>query len=234
MSSSCNLTDYSPQGSSVHGISQARTLGWIAIASPPGDIPSQGSKRHLLRLLHWQADSFTTEPPGKPPWHIVGAPKTSVHWMSLALSSVCCLFHLFLSIPALPPSSAGLPEGREDWEPSPLCCWDGARPLWAKDFQTIKPPLVWLRFRDGAVKGPSPYPGCEHILRSPSRSPLRGTERCRGDEHYLLTSDKLMSTASEIQSVRFFKNISMIWIVLNPKLEIFASQSETKFNICLQ
>ena len=43
-----------------------------------------------------------------------------------------------------------------------------------------------------------------------------------------------MSTASEIQSVSFSKNISMILIVLNPKLEIFASHPETKFNICLQ
>ena len=27
----CNPTDYSPQGSSVHGILQAKILGWVAI-----------------------------------------------------------------------------------------------------------------------------------------------------------------------------------------------------------
>jgi len=30
--------DYSPSGSSVHGILQARILEWVAI-SPPGDLP---------------------------------------------------------------------------------------------------------------------------------------------------------------------------------------------------
>ena len=33
-------------GSSVHGILQARP--------PPDDLPTQGSKPHLLRLLHWR------------------------------------------------------------------------------------------------------------------------------------------------------------------------------------
>ena len=31
-----------------------------------GIFPTQGSNPHLLYPLHWQADSFTTEPPGKP------------------------------------------------------------------------------------------------------------------------------------------------------------------------
>ena len=35
----CNPMDYSPQGSSVHGISQARVLEWVAISSP-GDLPN--------------------------------------------------------------------------------------------------------------------------------------------------------------------------------------------------
>ena len=38
----CDLTDYSPPGSSVHGILQARILEWVAIpfsrvSSPPRD-----------------------------------------------------------------------------------------------------------------------------------------------------------------------------------------------------
>ena len=32
----------------------------------PGIFPTQGSNPRLWRLLHWQADSFTTEPSGKP------------------------------------------------------------------------------------------------------------------------------------------------------------------------
>ena len=31
-----------------------------------GIFPTQGSNLHLLHLLHWQADSFTAEPSGKP------------------------------------------------------------------------------------------------------------------------------------------------------------------------
>ena len=32
----CNPMDYSPLGSSVHGISQARMLEWVAISFPRG------------------------------------------------------------------------------------------------------------------------------------------------------------------------------------------------------
>ena len=36
----CNPMDYSPPDSSVHGISQARILEWVAIPTP-GDLPEQ-------------------------------------------------------------------------------------------------------------------------------------------------------------------------------------------------
>ena len=42
--------DYSPPGSSVHGILQARILEWIAIPFPR-DLPNQGSN---LGLLHYR------------------------------------------------------------------------------------------------------------------------------------------------------------------------------------
>ena len=60
----CNLTDCSPPGSSVHGISQARLLEWVAMPS------SRGS----LRPRNWiyvscvsciMVGFFTTEPLGK-------------------------------------------------------------------------------------------------------------------------------------------------------------------------
>ena len=34
--------DFSPPGSSVHGILQARILKWIAILRSPGDLPDPG------------------------------------------------------------------------------------------------------------------------------------------------------------------------------------------------
>ena len=46
--------DCSPQGSSVHGISQARVLEWVASSFSRGSSQS----RNRTRLLHWQADSF--------------------------------------------------------------------------------------------------------------------------------------------------------------------------------
>ena len=50
-------TAWSPPGSSVHRILQERILECL---------PTQGLNPCVLWLLHWQADSFTTEPPGKP------------------------------------------------------------------------------------------------------------------------------------------------------------------------
>ena len=54
--------DCSPPGSSVHGISQARTLEWVAISFFQGVFLPQGLHS---RLLHWQVDSLP-ESPGKP------------------------------------------------------------------------------------------------------------------------------------------------------------------------
>ena len=55
-------TDCSLPGSSVHEISQARILEWVAIPSP-GDLSNPGIK---CDLLHWQASSLPYEPPMKP------------------------------------------------------------------------------------------------------------------------------------------------------------------------
>ena len=52
-----NPVDYSPPGSSVHEIFQARVL-------LQGIFPTQGSNPHLSRLLPWQVDSFLLAPPG--------------------------------------------------------------------------------------------------------------------------------------------------------------------------
>jgi len=59
--------DCSPPGSSVHGISQARILEWIAISysrgsSDPGIEPTS---------LAMAGRFFTTEPPGKPIYYLM-------------------------------------------------------------------------------------------------------------------------------------------------------------------
>ena len=56
----CDPMDYSPHGSSVHGIFQARILEWVTIS---GDLPDPGIK---LRSPALEADSLPSEPPEKP------------------------------------------------------------------------------------------------------------------------------------------------------------------------
>ena len=58
----CDPVDCSPPGSSVHGISQARILEWIAIFSPRASSPPRDQT-----CLSCLAGGFlTTEPPRKP------------------------------------------------------------------------------------------------------------------------------------------------------------------------
>ena len=59
-----NPMNCSPPGSSVHGLSQARLLEWVAISS--GIFPTQGSNPHLWSLLHWQADFLRLHHLGSP------------------------------------------------------------------------------------------------------------------------------------------------------------------------
>ena len=62
----CDPMDCSPPGSSIHGILQQRILEWVAMPSSRGIFPTQGSNLFLLHFLHWQADSLSLVPPGKP------------------------------------------------------------------------------------------------------------------------------------------------------------------------
>ena len=57
--------DSSQSGSSVHGISQARILEWVAIPTP-GDLPNPGMEPKGLVSLVLAVGFFTTKPPGKP------------------------------------------------------------------------------------------------------------------------------------------------------------------------
>ena len=63
----CDLMDCSPPGSSVHGISQARILEWVAISSSR-DLPKPGVEpvSPSPESPTWQAVSLPLVPPGKP------------------------------------------------------------------------------------------------------------------------------------------------------------------------
>ena len=52
---SCNTMDYSPPGTSVHGISQARILEWVAI---PFSRESSQPRDPNPSLWHWQVGSL--------------------------------------------------------------------------------------------------------------------------------------------------------------------------------
>ena len=57
--------DSNPPGSSVHGISQARVLEWVAL-SVPGDLPDPGIELMSPASPAMAGRFFTTAPPGKP------------------------------------------------------------------------------------------------------------------------------------------------------------------------
>ena len=61
----CDPMDYSPPGSSVRGILQARILEWVVMSSLQGIFPTQRSNPHLWQVLYWQACSFPLVPPEK-------------------------------------------------------------------------------------------------------------------------------------------------------------------------
>ena len=64
MSSSLQCYGLWPARRSVHEISQARILEWVAMPSLVDQ--TQGSNPYLLCLLHWQAGSLPLAPPGGP------------------------------------------------------------------------------------------------------------------------------------------------------------------------
>ena len=62
--------DYSPPGSPVHGLFQARTLEWVAIIPPPpppGDLPNLRIEPASLESPVLTGGFFTIAPPEKPP-----------------------------------------------------------------------------------------------------------------------------------------------------------------------
>ena len=81
----CDPMDCSPPGSSVHGISQARILEWVAISSSMGSSqPRDWTYRPASPAL--QADSFTTKPPRKPQKHLCSTNMYMDEYLSCVIS----------------------------------------------------------------------------------------------------------------------------------------------------
>ena len=87
----CNTMDYSPPGSSVHGILQAKY--WSELLCPPlGELPDPGIEPSSLAL---QADSLLLSLQGSP-WRRIGTQQVSVERKNYNLNN-CFWLVLWLS-----------------------------------------------------------------------------------------------------------------------------------------
>ena len=97
----CDTMDWSPPGSSVHGILQARILEWVAM------LCSRGSSQPGIdpRFPALQEDSLPSEPPGKPYiymaiyiyTHILNKSLLSDMWFSNTFSQSVSSAFIFLA-----------------------------------------------------------------------------------------------------------------------------------------
>ena len=112
--------DCSPPGSSVHGIFQARILGWVPVPSPGGR-PDPGIEPWSLAL---QAYSFPAELPGK-------LPNTSHLSTKLAhLHSTLLTLEARANTDMLPPNHLFLSslQRRPSWATTAACTWRSSCP----------------------------------------------------------------------------------------------------------
>ena len=129
---------YTP-GSSVHGISQARRLEWVAI-SFSGDLLNPGIKSTSPELA---GGFFTTEPPGKPIPSTKTFPQTCSHphesgvktWMYFGVPIQC--------------SAACRAGSWDEWD------WKSGHPGWENHGAVWKP-----RFSAGEKGQEGSRPGC--------------------------------------------------------------------------
>ena len=97
--------DCSLPGFSVHGVSQARVLEWVAISFSRGSSrPRQGSNLHLLHLLHWHSLPLSHQ----------GSPAVLLHCIKVLHCPVSflilSLFHVLCFLPfSLPSYARSLP-----------------------------------------------------------------------------------------------------------------------------
>ena len=95
MSNSLRSPGTSLPGSSVHGISQARKLEWVAISFSRGSSQSQGLDSHLL---HWQMDSSPLSHQGCPPKWLYLCKNTPPARSESSIFSTSSPTHFFFSV----------------------------------------------------------------------------------------------------------------------------------------
>ena len=83
----CNPLDYSPPGSSVHGIFQAGILEWVAISSSRGFFWPR-DRIHVSWVSRIAGISFITEPSGKPIW-VISFSRINAHELCPATGFFC-------------------------------------------------------------------------------------------------------------------------------------------------
>ena len=101
----CNPMDCSPPGSFIHGISQARTLEWVAISFSGG--PSQPRQGPNPRPLHWQLGSLPLTHQGSSPFSFYCNNNIQQHSLTLCMH-ICQSLCLTLCDPmdCSPPGSS--------------------------------------------------------------------------------------------------------------------------------
>ena len=73
----CDPMDYSPPGSSVHGILQARILEWVAISFSRGSSRPR-DRTHIACIT---GGFFTAEPPGEPEKEVTDKQRENASWI---------------------------------------------------------------------------------------------------------------------------------------------------------
>ena len=81
----CNPRDYTPPGSSVHGIFQGRILGCGLPFPLPGDLLDPGIKPTSPMSPAWAGRFFTTSAT----WEVSGSPKGTSGLCSLKVHQLC-------------------------------------------------------------------------------------------------------------------------------------------------
>ena len=139
--------DYSPPGSSVHGISQARILEWVAISFSRG---SFWLKDWNPSLLYWQVNSLLLIHQGNPkqvinifisfyPGH------THTHSLSFSLSLSCSHTHTYFACLIFSTDGYCFTMIEEDDSGMPVVT-SGCLGLEGSDFQCRVRKIPWFHF----------------------------------------------------------------------------------------
>ena len=99
----CGPVDYSPPGSSVHGVLQARTL------PPPGDLSNPGIEPLSLASSALQVDSLPLGHQGSPAIIMLRKQSLSLTWAATACRGCCVTRSALSSVSVLWPLAGAAP-----------------------------------------------------------------------------------------------------------------------------